>query len=237
MSRTDGGRAFILVIIVSAFAAGALYLVQVNWVDPWLSSRWGSAIFRMLRMILVYVVPAVWWLRRYRSNESVTKELGMHLSKDRATFVLGTGIGLYCIALAAFLLWPPQMCGFTFWSSNSDCNTAGLSDWLIVLPTICVMAMVTDLWTRGFVLLQAADRWGEAPAIALQNALWILLHLYELELLAPSMGWAGAILLALFLGFLGDIIALRERSVVGLMAGHAILNIGWASALALGFIL
>ena len=73
MSRTDGGRAFILVIIVSAFAAGALYLVQVKWVDPWLSSRWGSAIFRMLRMILVYVVPAVWWLRRYRSNELVTK--------------------------------------------------------------------------------------------------------------------------------------------------------------------
>ena len=73
--------------------------------------------------------------------------------------------------------------------------------------------------------------------MCIRDSLWILLHLYELELLAPSMGWTGAILLALFLGFLGDIIALRERSVVGLMAGHAILNIGWASALALGFIL
>ena len=99
------------------------------------------------------------------------------------------------------------------------------------------MAMVTDLWTRGFVLLQAAQKWGEMPAIILQNVLWILLHLYELELLAPSMGWAIAILLALTLGFLGDIIALKEKSVVGLMTGHAILNIGWASALAFGLIL
>ena len=237
MSEKAEARAFFLVIIGSAFAAGALYVVQEKWIDPWLSSRWQSAIFRMLRMSLVYVIPAIWWLKKYRSKHSVTRELGLHLPMDRAVIILGTGIGLYCIALAAFLLWPPQMCGFTFWSSNSACNSADISDWLIVLPTICIMAMVTVLWTRGFVLLQAAEKWGEMPAIILQNVLWILLHLYELELLAPSMGWAIAILLALTLGLLGDFIALKEKSVVGLMAGHAILNIGWASALAFGFIL
>ena len=84
-------------------------------------------------------------------------------------------------------------------------------------------------------LLQAAERWGEPKAIALQNALWLLLHLYELELLAPSMGWAGALLLAVFLGIVGDLLALKERSVVGLMAGHAILNIGWVLSLATWF--
>jgi len=97
------------------------------------------------------------------------------------------------------------------------------------------MAMITDLWTRGFVLLQAADKWGERPAILLQNSLWLILHLYELELLAPSMGWVGAITLALFLGLIGDLIALRTRSVVGLMAGHALLNVGWAISLATWF--
>ena len=183
-------------------------------------------------MGLVYVLPAIWWLSRQESESSVTQRLGLHLKPDRALFVLGSGIGLYLIALAVFILWPPPSCGFRFWQSGS-CWPALSSDWLLVLPLICVMAMITDLWTRGFVLLQASERWGDGKAIALQNVFWLLLHLYELELLAPSMGWLGAICLALFLGLVGDLLALKERSVVGLMAGHAILNIGWALSLTL----
>lgn len=229
--KNDG---FLLVILGSAAAAGILYLVQEQWVDPWLSSRWGSALFRAFRMSIVYVIPAIWWLRRNNKNQ-IFAEMGLSLPRERAPFILGTGILLYCFALMAFLLWPPQSCGFTFWSSEAGCRAPQLADWLVVLPLICIMAMITDLWTRGFVLLQAAERWGEPKAIALQNALWLLLHLYELELLAPSMSWAGALLLAVFLGIVGDLLALKERSVVGLMAGHAILNIGWVLSLATWF--
>ncbi len=234
MAEKRDNDGFLLVIIGSAAAAGILYLVQEQWVDPWLSSRWGSALFRTFRMSVVYVIPAIWWLRR-RAKKPVFAELGLKLPRERAPFILGTGILLYCLALMVFLLWPPKSCGFTFWSDDTACGARHLTDWLVVLPLICIMAMITDLWTRGFVLLQAAERWGEPQAIALQNALWLLLHLYELELLAPSMGWVGAVLLAIFLGLVGDLIALKERSVVGLMAGHAILNIGWVLSLATWF--
>jgi|TARA_B110000263_G_C15242367_1_gene479993 membrane protease YdiL (CAAX protease family) len=184
-------------------------------------------------MLIVYVIPAIWWLKR--NNKGGTfNSLGLSFPKGQKFLILGTGLALYSIALAVFMLWPPQSCGFTFWQANR-CTDTVPSDWALTLPLICIMAMITDLWTRGFVLLQAADKWGERPAILLQNTLWLILHLYELELLAPSMSWVGAIALALFLGLVGDIIALRTRSVVGLMAGHALLNIGWAISLATWF--
>lgn len=229
-SRNDG---FIAVILFSAAAAGMLYLIQQYWIDPLLDSRPLSALFRTLRMLIVYVIPAIWWLKR-NNKESTFNSLGLSFQKGQRVFIIGTGLALYSIALAAFMLWPPQSCGFTFWQANR-CTDTVLSDWFFTLPLICIMAMITDLWTRGFVLLQAADKWGERPAIILQNSLWLILHLYELELLAPSMSWFGAIALALFLGLIGDLIALRTRSVVGLMAGHALLNVGWAISLATWF--
>ncbi|MCS5537929.1 MAG: hypothetical protein NZ770_07470, partial [Candidatus Poseidoniaceae archaeon] len=64
MAEKRDNDGFLLVILGSAAAAGILYLVQEQWVDPWLSSRWGSALFRTFRMSVVYVIPAIWWLRR-----------------------------------------------------------------------------------------------------------------------------------------------------------------------------
>jgi len=136
------------------------------------------------------------------------------------------GIGLYTIALAAFILFPPMSSGFRFWTSD-----AGALDWMVTLPCICIMAAVTDVWTRGFVLLNLAPRIGTTGAIVVQNILWIVLHLYELEILATSMTWFGAFLLAITLGVLGDAIALHWGSVRPLMAGHIWLNIGWVAAL------
>ena len=222
-----------MVIAFSAGAAGALYLVQDLWLDEIVDSRPGSAIVRALRMILVYILPALWYLRRHGEGRTAER-LGLILPRGRVTLIMASGLGLYTIALAVFMLWPPPSCGFRFWETGV-CTDTMVSDWMVTLPVICIMAMITDLWTRGFVLLQAAERWGEPTAIILQNILWLLLHLYELELLAPTMGWTGAVLLALFLGIVGDMIVLRERSVIGLMAGHALLNIGWAVSLATWF--
>ncbi len=94
MAEKRNNDGFLLVILGSAAAAGVLYLIQEHWVDPWLSSRWASALFRTFRMSVVYVIPAIWWLRR-RTQKSVFAELGISLPRERAPFILGTGILLY----------------------------------------------------------------------------------------------------------------------------------------------
>lgn len=217
---------------LSVGLAGLGYLVEVEWISPLFDERTSTSLWRAGRMLLVYVVPAALWLRFHPEARRDTAaaddaprlhhRLGLILPRAHAPLILLTGFALYSVALAAFILWPPTESGFRFWE-----GTTTWDDHWVVLPAICLMAMVTDLWTRGFVLLEAADRWGREPAILVQNVLWLLLHLYELDILADTMTWPGAIALALFLGITGDLVALRWRSVVGLMVGHAWLNIGW----------
>ena len=62
-------------------------------------------------------------------------------------------------------------------------------------------------------------------AIIGQNFTWFMLHVYEIELLNSYIGYTGAILLTLTLGILGDMIALKTKSIIGLMLGHVILNL------------
>ena len=221
------------ILLLSVGLAGLGYLIEVTWVVDTLSNRTAFALWRLTRMALIYILPAILWLRFHPDATTQQEEraivptpllhrLGMRLPVNQAPWILGTGLLLYTVGLAAFILWPPHESGFTFWETS-----ARWTDLAIVLPCICLMAAITDLWTRGFVLLQAADRWGIHIAVALQNALWLILHAYEIEILADSMTWTGAIALALFLGVTGDLVALRWRSVAGLMLGHAWLNIGW----------
>ena len=72
---------------------------------------------------------------------------------------------------------------------------------------------------------------GVKKAIIVQNVLWIVLHIYELEILSDSMTWFGSLLLAITLGILGDMIALKWNSVRPLMLGHIWLNVGWVVTL------
>ena len=212
------------VILLSVGLAGCAYVFETLVISPHLG-RPASAFLRMTRMLTIYVLLP-WLLLGRQSIEEDQFTLGVGPVTTSRVSAWAAGIGLYTIALAAFTIFPPKAPGFVFWTSE-----AGALDWMVTLPCICVMAAVTDVWTRGFVLLNLAPRIGTTQAIVVQNILWIVLHLYELELLATSMTWIGALLLAITLGILGDAIALHWGSVRPLMAGHIWLNVGWVAAL------
>ena len=219
---------FLSIIALSSSMAGFGYVAQELWLNPLIDERWIQVLIRGLRMFAVYLLPVFLWFKLNPVEGKFSYNMGLNLPSEGKFAAVGLGLLLYMFALATFILWPPESCGFRFWENNLHrCSTATKIDWIITLPLLCCMAMLTDLWTRGFVLIQATERWGEVSGIAMQNLFWLLLHLYELEILAPSMSWPGAIILALILGILGDLIVLKWRCVIGLMGGHALLNIGW----------
>jgi len=182
----------------------------------------------MIRMVLVWVALPWWLMSRQNFKDYGPVQFGLGPPSHSRISTYLSGIGLYGLALLMFVSFPPKNSGFRFWSFAKDLGGPTVLDWTITLPALCVMAAITDIFTRGFVLLNLKERIGTRGAIITQNILWILLHLYELELLSSAMGWLGAIALALALGVLGDIIALKTGSVRPLMLGHALLNAGWA---------
>ena len=87
------------------------------------------------------------------------------------------------------------------------------------------MASITDYWTRGFILFELARKTNNTNAIFWQNIIWFVIHIYEIELLIPFIGLFNSILLTLILGIGGDIVALKTKSIFGLMLGHIFLNL------------
>ena len=89
---------------------------------------------------------------------------------------------------------------------------------------VMIMASITDLWTRGFILFQLSERYGDTVAIFGQNLIWLIIHIYEIDILTQYISLGQAILMTLFLGIAGDLLALRTKSIFGLMVGHSLLN-------------
>jgi hypothetical protein len=133
------------------------------------------------------------------------------------------GCGLYAIALGAFLT-----------CSDDPLLTrhplARAEPWVAV-AIVLVMglhAAGTDFATRGYILLGLAEFGPVAFAILMQNVVWFVGHVYEIDLLARCMGLWPARGLFLLLGVLGDVIALRTRNVAGLAVAHVLLNVAMA---------
>lgn len=170
-------------------------------------------LFRMIRMITFYVLPTIWFVKRYQGT---WKDLGILPSKTYPVTSFIGGSLVYTIAIIVFLRYEIF---FTGWNTTPWVIT------IIKFSFIAVMASITDFWTRGFILFEISKRYNDQYAIFWQNVVWFTIHIYEFELLMPYIGLFYAIILTLILGILGDLIALKTKSITGLMFGHIILNL------------
>lgn len=206
---------FVLLVIISASLSGLAYFLQFYVFPSVPFESWGmySRLIRTIRMTLIYVLPVIWFVRRHNGS---WRDLGITLPASNKILSIFGGIGVYLIAVVVFLKYRIFFGGWNY------------PPWYTVwinLALIGIMASITDFWTRGFILLELSRRYNKTVAIIGQNLTWFMLHIYEIELLNSYIGYTGAILLTLTLGILGDMIALKTKSIIGLMLGHVILNL------------
>jgi len=171
------------------------------------------SLIRMIRMLLVYVFPSYLFVRRYGGS---LRDMGIRFPEKYAFISLIGGMMIYVVVGFIFLKYQIFFGGWRHRSWNTL--------WIIFM-FVGIMASVTDFWTRGFILLEIERKEGEKAAIFYQNLTWFVIHIYEIDLLIPYIGLVGAIIMTLFLGIVGDIIALRTKSIIGLMLGHIALNL------------
>jgi hypothetical protein len=104
----------------------------------------------------------------------------------------------------------------------------------LLTATMSAHAATTDIATRGFILLALVRHSPVWFAICMQNLVWLLGHVYEIQLFTNCLGgptvpftqmglWAAGLFVVL--GVLGDVVALRTRNVIGLALGHVVLNL------------
>ncbi len=206
---------FVILVIFSALFSGIAYYLQGKYLKPPSYDPYFllNGFIRMIRMILFYIFPVLWFIRRHDGN---WRDLCILPSKKYPILSLIGGISVYIIAVVVFLKYRIFFGGWA------------LIPWKIIIPNlifIFVMASITDFWTRGFILMQLANRYNEKIAIFWQNVTWFIIHIYEIVLLNQYISYYGAILLTLTLGIGGDLIALRTKSITGLMLGHMVLNL------------
>lgn len=170
-------------------------------------------IFRFIRMTLLYVLPAIWFTYRWGGN---TTSLGVLPKHGHISTNIIMGISLYTIASIIFVK------NDIFFSGWRDLSWSYI--W-INFALVSMMAAITDFWTRGFILFELSRKTNDMTAIFWQNITWFVIHIYEIELLIPYIGLFNAIALTLVLGIGGDVIALRTKSIFGLMLGHISLNL------------
>jgi Type II CAAX prenyl endopeptidase Rce1-like len=165
--------------------------------------------------LMVIVMPYAWAAKRLGRSPS---SLGL-TRKNLGKSVL-LGCALYSLALAAFI-----SASHTPLIQNHPIRHLPPGGVAELGGTMCLVAAGTDVATRGFILLTLVEVTNVPFAVVMQNIFWMLGHTHEIRVIAGSFGLLGAIALNLFLGLVGDSIALRTKSVVGLAVAHALLNV------------
>ncbi len=207
MTEVDIEREFWILITIQMVFAGISFYIQSLFQfqsDTYL-------VIRATRMIIGYVLPVLWFYRRHSIS---LKKLGVIPPSPRTALNFLAGVMLYI--LAGFV--------FTRYEIFFDQWRRPLNPF-VVFPTIFILVAVTDFWTRGFILQFLAEHRDKTVAIVTQNAIWFIIHWYEILLLQDYIGISGAIILTLFLGIGGDLLTLRSKEITGLMLGHFILNL------------
>lgn len=164
-------------------------------------------------MTIFYVIPAIWFTFRWGGSFN---SLGIMPKRGYIILNIILGISLYTIASAIFVR---NEIFFGGWR-----NLSWKYVWINFL-LVSMMASITDFWTRGFILFELSRKTNNKNAILWQNITWFVIHIYEIELLVPHIGLFCAITLTLILGIGGDIVALKTKSIFGLMLGHISLNL------------
>ena len=205
-------------IAISALVSGIFYYVRVNYL---LFTGFQSSTFRAIRMTIVYVLFPFWWAMTKLGTR--LGDLGLTTKKLKESLIYGSLV--YAVALVIFILNLNNAVFYSVFAIGYELMTP--TELILTGLLFSWMAAVTDIWTRGFILLQVTKYSNATYGVLVQNCTWTLVHLYEIALLAPTLSLPGAVLLTLVLGTTGDIAALRTRNIVGLAFGHAVLNVGF----------
>lgn len=206
---------FSSLIIITAILSGIFYtlqnafFLQNNVVNDALVYN----LVRAIRMTLFYVVVPILFLKRHNRN---WRDFGVIPTRQTIVPSLLGGLFVYSVAISVFLRYEIFYGTWLFLTDHEI---------MVKIVLVGIMASITDLWTRGFILFQIADKFSDKLAIGVQNLTWFVIHIYEIDALEPYIGILGGILLTLFLGIGGDIVALKTRNIFGLMFGHVLLNI------------
>lgn len=174
-----------------------------------------SAVSALWQVGATIVIPCLWAMRRLGLG---LRDFG--LTMRRLGITLLYGCALYSLALAAFI-----HCSADPLIANHAVGRMPLAEAVQLTAVMGLIAAITDITTRGFLLL-TLSRYGPVWfAVVVQNLTWYLGHIHEINLLTGCLGYATALGLTLTLGILGDVIALKTRNVVGLAIAHILLNV------------
>ena len=204
------------VLGIIAFGIACQWILFVTLKVPLPSGQIASmAITTFWQTLMLVAVPYLWAVKRLGMNLA---DLG--LSRHGLGISTVLGCGLYLIALVAFV-----HCSGGSLISQHAVRTASATDASMLVALMGIIAAGTDLTTRGFVLLTLTRHTHVVFAILMQNLIWYLGHIHEINLLSDCLGMALATSLTLTLGILGDMIVLRTKNVIGLAIAHFMLNI------------
>ena len=168
-----------------------------------------------IQAVCLCVIPYIWAIKRLNFS---LQDLGISTRKLGQSTIFGCA--LYSLALAAFL-----HCSSDPWISNHAIKSMDIGDASILLLAMSIGAAITDIATRGFILLTLLRFTNLPIAVFLQNAAWYAGHVGEIDMLTNCLGLWSAIGLTLTLGILGDVIAIKTRNIVGLSIAHILLNV------------
>lgn len=129
------------------------------------------------------------------------------------------GIGMYLVILLPLLLLLPANESYF---RGYRMAAGALAGWLFL--TLIQVASV-DFFTKRIVQFELEKLWGPGKAMMAQFAAWSGAHVIEYGWLKELAGPAGAIL---FLGVTGAVtgaVYWKTKNVLGMMAGHWVLNI------------
>jgi hypothetical protein len=207
----------LILTVICAVISGSIYYYRTNFLE--LTSLENN-VFRAVRMTLVYLFIPLFWLVKIRGFKF--QDLGF--STKNLLFSIVLGLAVYSIALAVFLilLGNPEFDRYFKWGSDLPA-----AEFAATMALIAWMAAVTDIWTRGMIMMPVLKFHGILMAVFLQNLVWFTAHVYEIEFLRGSLTLAGAVALTLALGILGDFAAIRTKNIIGLSVGHIFLNLAF----------
>jgi hypothetical protein len=104
-------------------------------------------------------------------------------------------------------------------------------------PALAAWAFLTliqvssvDFFTKRIIQLEVEKLWGPAKGMAAQFLVWCGAHVIEYMWLKDIAGPAGAVLFLGITGAVSGVVYWKTKNVLGMMAGHWILNLLLAAA-------
>jgi len=208
----------LVAIALSALVSGISYYARENYL-PLVGLQ--SSAFRAIRMTFVYVLIPFWWAMTKLGTR--LEEFGLTTKNLKESMLYG-GL-VYAVALVVFIHSLNNPDFYLTWAAGYERMPP--PELLLTGILFSWMAAITDIWTRGFILMQVTKYSTATFGVVVQNVAWMIVHLYEIVLLAPTLSLLGAVLLTVVLGTTGDVVALKTRNIVGLAFGHVVLNVGF----------